>query len=107
MSFKELRQKRWFKIVSNRYVIILFIFTVWMIFFDSNSLMVHRELNEERNKLQDNKEYYQTEIKHDKSIIEGLDDSFALEKFARETYFMKRKDEEVFIIEYQDSTKSK
>ncbi len=106
MRFKELRQKRWFKIVSNRYVLILLVFTVWMAFFDSNSLMVHNELDEELNKLENNKEYYQEEIRQDKAIIQGLDDSFELEKFARETYFMKRDNEEVFIIEFQDSSKT-
>lgn len=106
MRFKELRQKRWFKIISNRYVLILLVFTVWMAFFDSNSLMVHNELDEELNKLENNKEYYQEEIRQDKAIIQGLDDSFELEKFARETYFMKRDNEEVFIIEFQDSSKT-
>ncbi|TQD35406.1 FtsB family cell division protein [Haloflavibacter putidus] len=106
MRFKELRQKHWFKIISNRYVLILLVFTVWMAFFDSNSLMVHNELDEELNKLENNKEYYQEEIRQDKAIIQGLDDSFELEKFARETYFMKRDNEEVFIIEFQDSSKT-
>ncbi len=106
MRFKELRQKRWFKIVGNRYVLILLIFTVWMAFFDSNSLMVHNELDQELDKLENNKEYYQKEIQHDKAIIQGLDDSFELEKFARETYFMKRDNEEVYIIEFQDSSKT-
>ena len=77
-----------------------------MAFFDSNSFMVHRELDEELNKLENNKEYYQKEIQQDKAIIQGLDDSFELEKFARETYFMKRDNEEVYIIEFQDSSKT-
>lgn len=87
-------------------MLILLVFTVWMAFFDSNSLMVHNELDEELNKLENNKEYYQEEIRQDKAIIQGLDDSFELEKFARETYFMKRDNEEVFIIEFQDSSKT-
>ena len=83
----------------------LLFFGIWMFFLDSNSWLVHRELDQEINDLNDNKKYYQTEISKDKAIIKGLDDSFELEKFAREEYFMKRENEEVFIIEYKDSLK--
>ncbi|SHI98831.1 Cell division protein FtsB [Mesonia phycicola] len=105
MTLKKLRQKRWFKIISNKYVLILLVFSFWMLFLDSNSWLVHEELNQDLNKLQNNKEYYQTEIKKDKAIIEGLNDSSELEKFAREEYYMKRENEEIFIIEYEDSVK--
>lgn len=105
MSLKELREKKWFKIISNKYVLMLLFFGIWMFFLDSNSWLVHRELDQEINDLNNNKKYYQTEINKDKAIIKGLDDSFELEKFAREEYFMKRENEEVFIIEYQDSLK--
>ncbi|MBW2961138.1 FtsB family cell division protein [Mesonia aestuariivivens] len=105
MGFKKLREKRWFKIVSNKYVLIILVFGVWMLFLDSNSWLVHRELDEELDKLNNNKTYYEKEINKDKTIIEGLNDADELEKFAREEYFMKREDEEIFIIEYQDGSK--
>ncbi|WP_121665520.1 FtsB family cell division protein [Mesonia aquimarina] len=105
MSFQELRNKKWFKIVSNKYVLIILFFGVWMFFLDSNSWLVHQELNQEINELNNNKKYYKTEINKDKAIIKSLDDSFELEKFAREKYFMKRENEDVFIIEYKDSLK--
>lgn len=106
MGLKKLRQKRWFKIISNKYVLILLVFSFWMLFLDSNSWLVHEELDQDLNELQNNKEYYQTEIKKDKAIIEGLNDPSELEKFAREEYFMKRENEEIFIIEYEDSLKT-
>ena len=105
MGFKELREKRWFKIISNKYVLILLVFGIWMLFLDSNSWLVHNELDEELDELNNNKAYYQKEINKDKAIIEGLNDSAELEKFAREEYFMKREGEEIFIIEYEDSLK--
>ncbi|GGZ61888.1 MULTISPECIES: FtsB family cell division protein [Mesonia] len=105
MGFKELREKRWFKIISNKYVLILLVFGIWMLFLDSNSWLVHNELDEELDELNNNKAYYQKEINKDKAIIEGLNDSSELEKFAREEYFMKREGEEIFIIEYEDSLK--
>lgn len=107
MSFKELKEKKWFKIVSNKYVLLILVFGVWMFFLDSNSWLVHNELNEDLNQLQDNKDYYLKEIHKDRTIIEGLNDSSELEKFAREEYYMKKENEDIFIIEYADSVKKK
>jgi cell division protein DivIC len=36
-----------------------------------------------------------------------MKDSNEVEKFAREEYFLKKKNEEIFIIEHQDSIKNK
>ncbi|HET8887009.1 MAG TPA: septum formation initiator family protein [Salinimicrobium sp.] len=104
MKLKEIRSKRWVRILSNKYVLVLLIFIFWMFFLDSNSWFVHQELNEEIEKLEVNKEYYKTEINKDNQTINKLNDSFELEKFAREEYFMKRENEDIYIIEYQDST---
>lgn len=100
MKLKDLRRKSWFRIVSNKYVLLLIFFAIWMFFLDSNSWFVHNELDQEVNKLEDNKEYYQNEIAKDKAIIKQLKDSVELEKFARQKYYMKRPNEEIFIIEY-------
>ncbi len=93
MKLKELRNKRWFKILSNKYVLLGLIFAI-------NSWFIHHELNQEINELRENKEYYQKEISHDKAIIGTLGDSIELEKFARQKYYMKRPNEEIYIIEY-------
>lgn len=78
-----------------------------MLFFDGNSYLIHRELNQEKDKLVGNKEYFLKEISKDKSQINKLKDSTELERFAREEYFMKQANEEIYIIEYEDSiTKS-
>ena len=100
MKLKELRNKRWFKILSNRYVLILMSFAFWMFFLDRNSWLVHHELDQEINELQTNKEYYNKEISKDKLIINKLNDSFELESYARQNYYMKRPNEDIYIIEY-------
>lgn len=100
MKLKDLRNKRWFKIISNRYILILLIFAIWMLFLDSNSWLIHNELDQEINELQTNKEYYQKEIAKDRQIINNLDDSLEIESFARQNYFMKRPNEDIFIIEF-------
>ncbi len=76
-------------------------FVFWMLFLDSNSWLIHRELDTEIDDLEKNKTYYLNEISKDKAIMETLNDSLELEKFARREYFMKRENEEIFIIEHQ------
>lgn len=105
MSIRQLRKKKWFKILGNKYVLLLVLFVVWMFFFDSNSWLAHRELNHSIEELENNKEYYKTQIQKDTAIINSLNDPKELEKFAREKYFMKRENEDVYIIKYADSLK--
>jgi len=104
---KKIRQKKWFRVASNKYVLILILFVVWMVFFDTNSYFIHKELNEDIKALEENKEFYQKEIDKDKAFIERMSDSFELEKYAREQYYLKREDETIYIIEDADSLKTK
>ncbi|RRO24063.1 FtsB family cell division protein [Flavobacteriaceae bacterium 14752] len=105
MKWKSLKQKTWFKILTNRYIFVLLIFLVWMLFFDTNSWLTHQKLDEEISEIESNINYYKSEIKKDKKTLKTLRDSVEIEKFARETYFMKRENEDVFIIKYEDSLK--
>ncbi|GAL71272.1 septum formation initiator [Jejuia pallidilutea] len=50
---------RFLKPFKNIYILILVVFVVWMIFFDSNSWFIHNELNNEIDNLKAEKEYYQ------------------------------------------------
>lgn len=95
------------KYLKNIFVIIFIVFAVWMLFIDSNSLMIHHELNEDITDLEDEKEYYNKEIEKDKEAIKGLSTEEGIEKLAREKYYMKKDNEDIYIIEYQDSLKTK
>jgi cell division protein DivIC len=92
------------KILSNRYLIVLVFFAVWMIFLDNTSYLDHRILNKELQELEDNKEYYQEEIKRDEEDIKQLKNPDQIEKYAREKYYMKRDSEDIYIIEYEGDT---
>lgn len=107
MKFKDLKKKKWFAIASNTYVLILTIFVIWMVFFDTNSLLIHLELQKEIRKLEKQQEFLKEEIAKDKAIIRTLSDPKEREKFAREKYYMKRENEEIYLIEYQDSLNNK
>ena len=103
MAFKDIKKKKWFKIATNAYILVLTAFLVWMIFFDTNSFLIHLELQKEIEKLEKQQEFLLDEIAKDKKIIEKLSDPDELEKFAREQYYLKKKDEEIYLIEYEDS----
>ena len=81
------------------------LFLVWMIFFDANSYLIHHELDSEINALDDNAEFYQKEINHDKTFIQKMEDSNQMEKFAREKYYLKKENEDIYIIVNEDSIK--
>jgi cell division protein FtsB len=107
MRLSELRKKKWFGIISNVYVLVLTVFVIWMTFFDTNSLLIHLELRKQIRKLEKQQEFLREEIAKDKKVIEKLSDPGELEKFAREEYYLKRKNEEIYLIEYQDSIKNR
>lgn len=94
------------KILGNRYVIVLVFFTIWMLFLDNTSYLEQRVLNKQLDELEDNKKYYQDEIKKDEENIKLLKNPDQIEKYAREKYYMKRDSEDIYIIEFEgDSIK--
>jgi len=78
-----------------------------MFFFDTNSFFIHNELNNNIKTLENNKEIYEDEIEKDKAFIEKMKDSNEVEKYAREKYYLKKENEDIYIIEHQDSIKNK
>ena len=105
--FSKIKNNKWVRIFSNKYLVITVLFIIWMLFFDTNSYLIHHELNNDIKKLEKNKEEYLEEIMNDKLFIEKMKDSSEIEKFAREQYYLKRKNEEIYLIEHEDSVKTK
>lgn len=107
MKLSGIKNSNWFKFVANKYVLIIFLFVVWMLFFDTNSFLIHNELNTEIDGLENNKEFYQKEIEGDKTFIKKMKDSNEIEKYAREKYYLKKENEDIYIIVHEDSLKKK
>lgn len=84
-------------ILLNKYILATIAFVVWMFFFDKNRMTVQWELSQEIHQLERDKVYYIEEIETAKAAREDLKNN--LEKYAREKYFLKQSDEDVFIIE--------
>ncbi|AKA33932.1 FtsB family cell division protein [Flagellimonas lutaonensis] len=106
MGWKKLKEKKWFKFFTNTYILVLTIFVVWMAFFDTNSLLIHHELNQEIKKLERQKQFLEAEIAKDREVLKKLSSDDELEKYAREKYYMQKEGEEIFLIEYEDSLKN-
>ena len=81
---------------------ILIGFILWMVFIDSHSFIIHRELNKEIKKLESEKKALESIINNDKNTIKQLNNIDSLERFARENYGHKKENETIFIIETQD-----
>ena len=88
-----------FRILVNKYTITLVVFAVWMVFFDSSSILNRMRYREKLNSLKQEKHFYLEEIKKDSVLSQKLlSDSSEIEKFARENYLMKKDKEDVYLV---------
>jgi cell division protein DivIC len=92
--------KKIFLIFSNKYVIALSIFAAIILFTDHNNLFEQWDRKQELKKLQIKKAYYEEEIEKTKRKLADLsNNAAALEKFAREKFYMKRDNEDIFVVD--------
>ena len=85
--------------LKNKYSLTLIVFGIWMLLFDQNNLIMQFQNKWELWEMEDERAYYEEEIKHTKKDLEELTtDMGNLERFAREKYLMKRDNEEVFVF---------
>lgn len=100
---KKILSNKYFKFFTNLYILSSLLFIFWMLFMDTNSYLFHKELNTEINSLKEQKKRLKIEIEKDKKLIEDLNDMDNYEAFAREKFFMKKNNEEIYIIEFKDT----
>ena len=74
-----------------------------MIFLDTHSLKIHREVNQEIEKLKTQKKELIDLIEKDQKNTDQLISKDSLERFARENYGHKKENETIFYIEIEDS----
>ena len=96
-------------VLRNKYLIAFFVFLVWIILFDSNNLIDRYHDLKNLKQLERDKEYYTNRIEEDRRKLNELrTDRDNLEKFAREQYYMKKDDEDLFkIISEEEDKKEK
>lgn len=87
------------KIPTNFYLVTGVSFLVWMLFFDSNDFYSQYQLRKKVKALEEEKIYYKDQIEEVETDREALlKDADKLEKLAREKYYMKKDNEDVFVI---------
>ena len=85
--------------LKNKYVIIITLFIIWIIFFDNYNLIRQSKIKKEIKQLEENKSFYTKEIKKDSTEYhELLNSDEKKEKFAREKFLMRKENEDVYII---------
>lgn len=95
------------KYLLNKYILTILVFLIWMIFFDNTSFLVINELNHDIQKNEQQLAFYKQEFqKNDAYFKKLMSNKVEKEKYARENYFMKKPNEEIFIL-LVDSTKAK
>ena len=96
----------WKKILpylKNKYILTLLVFFVWILFFDQNNLVDRFISQRQIRQLERDNQYFRDRIRKDSTRMNELKtDNENLEKFAREQYLMKRENEDIFIIEFED-----
>jgi len=98
MKVKELLLKI-LSISFSKYLIALLAFVVWIVFFDDNNLRQHQKNLDELAQLEEQVAFYKQKIDADKrKLYELQTNDENLEKFAREQFFMKKADEDIFVI---------
>ena len=87
------------KYINNRYFYTGLAFIIWMVFFDNDNYREQLRLSNKMEQLHQQEQFYQTEIQQNKSALNALKyDTTQLEKYAREKYFMKKDNEDVYVV---------
>ena len=103
---KKIMDTRVVKFVWNRYFILTIAFAVWMFFFDQNYFFVHRELDKQIKLLEVDESYFQEHLNTETEKLDQLNSNPAeIERIAREKHFLKKDDEDIFIIEQEKVNK--
>jgi hypothetical protein len=101
---KKKKLAKWKSHVYNRYALSLLGFIVWMTFFDRNDFILQQNYLSRLKALCKERDYYIAEIeKNQTTISELFTNSKNLERYARERYFMKRNNEDVFVFVNQNN----
>ena len=91
--------ERLFTLLSKRIVLLLLIFVVWVGLFDANSVVNIFSARRRVHELKEKKSYYQRQIAEEQRRLQELHTNRRnLEKFAREQYFMRKANEDIYVV---------
>jgi cell division protein DivIC len=86
-------------ILRNKYVLTIIGFAVWMLFVDRNDFITQISRFKKLTELKSSSTYYDQKIETAKTELEKRkNDPSAYERLARENYYMKRDNEDIFLF---------
>lgn len=83
--------------LRNRYYLVTVLFIFYLVFIDKHDLLTQFKLRRSLNRLENDRVFYEDQIK--KAAEEAEDFDLTKERYAREHYYMRQNDEDVFIIQ--------
>lgn len=97
LLFEKLTDR--YPLLKNKYILTFSGFMIWLFFFDGNSLVMQYQERQTLTELRKQRRYYQEQIKQTREKLDALITSEeTLERYARETYLMKRPEEEIWTL---------
>jgi cell division protein FtsB len=88
--------------LQSRYFLVILLFLLWMLIFDKADVFTQLKLKRTIRNLDNDKVYYRDKLKEVQQEKEDMQNN--PEKFAREHYYMKSPDEDVFVIDKNKET---
>ena len=87
------------RIIRNKYVAATLIFLLFYIFLGENNVLVTHRLQREVSELKEEAKLIEKGIEQDSiAAVSLIDNPEAIETYGREHYYMKRQNEDIFIV---------
>ncbi len=88
-----------FKVIKNKYVVTTIAFLVWMIFFDPKDWGLMLTRAKKYKDLKQSEQHLTQQIVDTRKELSLLNtDAASIEKYAREHFYMKKENEDLFIV---------
>ncbi|MEX0636962.1 MAG: septum formation initiator family protein [Ferruginibacter sp.] len=92
-----------FTLLKNKYFIAISFFLVWMLFFDARDWGLITNNKNKLEELQKSEKHLSAQISDTRKELDMLKTSAqTIEKYAREKYYMKKDNEDLFIVSPED-----
>lgn len=95
-------------LLKNKYFIVTAVFLVWVVFFAQYDIISQSRQRKELNEMNEKINYLEKEVErlHAEKVLLKTD-STTIERYAREKYFMKASNEEVYVFDTVYTPKAK
>jgi cell division protein DivIC len=93
--------KKFLRYFRNKYILTLTLFVFYGLFLDDDDVFTLISQNGKLRKIKSNREVVSEKLVKTRRILKQLDQTSALERYAREEKLFKKDDEDIFIISYE------